>query len=140
MMARSGERKGGGMAFSRWGCGILLVALIPLGWLAAFPQPAWNQSSLKGIKAESQVLMANYPVVPPDYWTNVPKDQWPPTIASLEPFDVTVHTWGVNIGTKPFFDGGWGYGVPRSGKKTDLPMLQECWSEVSPGLFWHGPC
>ena len=42
--------------------------------------------------------------------------------------------------TKPFFDGGWGYGVPRSGKKEDLGMVLGCWSEVSPGLFWHGPC
>lgn len=127
------------MAFGRLGCGILVLALILLGWIAAFPQPAWNQSSLKGIKAESEMLMAAHPEALQEPWT-VPSDQLPPNIAKLEPFMVTIHSWGVDIGTKPFFDGGWGYGVPRSGKKADLPMLPGCWSEPSPGVFWHGPC
>ncbi|MBX3563442.1 MAG: hypothetical protein KF730_02580 [Sphingomonas sp.] len=128
------------MAFNRIGCAILVVVVAPLALLSSCPRPAWNQSSLKAIKAESDMLMTTYPVHPVDRSTEVPQDKWPPAIARLEPYSVTVFDWGVEISTRPGFDGGWGYGVPRSGKKTDLSMLPECWSEVSPGLFWHGPC
>ncbi|MES2987881.1 MAG: hypothetical protein V4808_08240 [Pseudomonadota bacterium] len=104
------------------------------------PQPAWNQATLKAIKAESDTLMATHPVNPPKNWVTVPQDEWPPAIAKLQPEMVTVYNGSVNILTKPFFDGGWGYGVPQSGKVEDLGMLPQCWSEVSRGVFWHGPC
>jgi len=44
----------------------------------------------------------------------------------------------VDITTKEFFDGGWGYGFASN--KQDLSMLEECWSELGDGVFWHGPC
>lgn len=100
--------------------------------------PTRNQATLKEIKAESEQLMKAYPIVPPDAWVNVPRDHWPPAIAKLEPFLVTVHEWGVDISTKPYFDGGWGYMIPR--RKQDLPMPAGCYSEPGPGVFWHGPC
>ncbi len=71
-------------------------------------------------------------------WKIIPKEQWPPIISGLHPEHVTVHTWGVDILTKPYFDGGYGYEVPRS--KTDLPMPASCYSEPSQGVFWYGPC
>ena len=74
----------------------------------------------------------------PKNWKKVPKEQWPLTIASLHPEAVTVHTWGVDIMTKAYFDGGYGYQVPLS--KADLPMPPACYSEPSRGVFWHGPC
>jgi hypothetical protein len=62
----------------------------------------------------------------------------PPAIASLRPEFVTVYNWGVDIPIKLFFDGGWGYHVARD--RRDLPMSDGCYSEVSQGIFWHGPC
>jgi len=44
----------------------------------------------------------------------------------------------VDINTRTFFDGGWGYNVPRS--KRDLPMPADCYSEPIEGVFWHEPC
>ena len=78
------------MAFNRLGCGILVAMLLPLGLLAACPPPAWNQSALTAIKAESDSLMAAYPVKPPEKWVTIPKDRWSPAIATLEPEMVTV--------------------------------------------------
>jgi hypothetical protein len=100
-------------------------------------RPTHNQSELKAIKAEAQSLVATHPIKPKG-WVDVPKSEWPPVIASLQPYSVTVHTWGVDISIKPYFDGGWGYAVSRN--KRDLPMLEKCWSEPGQGVFWHGPC
>ena len=69
---------------------------------------------------------------------DVAETAWPPVIASLRPHFVAVHTWGVSISIKPYFDGGWGYHVARS--KRDLPMPEGCYSEPGEGVFWHGPC
>ncbi len=49
-----------------------------------------------------------------------------------------VHSSGVEIVTKSGFDGGYGYEVPRT--KADLSMPAACYSEPSPGVFWHNPC
>lgn len=97
------------MAFNRWGCGILVFALMPLGCLAIEPQPVWNDSTLKAIKAESNGLMAKYPVKDPQQgWVSVKDAELPPTIASLKPVMVTVYPSYVNIMTKADFDGGLG--------------------------------
>ncbi len=83
--------------------------------------------------------MAAYPIKTPRTWAVIPEGAWPPEIAKLQPWHVTVHRWGVDISVKRDFDGGWGYQVPR-GDKRELPMLQECYWEASSGVFWHGPC
>ena len=69
---------------------------------------------------------------------SIPRAQWPPAIASLKPAFVTVQEWGVDIDVKPYFDGGWGYQIPRN--KRDLPKPAGCYSEPGPDVFWHGPC
>lgn len=116
----------------------VLAALTLLTGCAIPSIPTFNQSTLKAIKAESQVLMATHPAEPSKGWAAIPKSQWPPVIASLQPFAVTVYPRSVHIGIKPYFDGGWGYEIARS--KQDLPMLVECYWELSSGVFWHGPC
>ena len=100
--------------------------------------PTRNQTRLKAIKAEAELLMKTHPIKPPKDWAHLPKSQWPPAIAKLEPYSVTIHPWGVDISTKPYFDGGWGYMIPRQEK--DLPMPAGCYSEPGPGVYWHGPC
>ena len=114
-----------------------MAVLLPLTLLSGCPpHPSYNPFVLDAIRAESRVLIATYPTTA---IARVPDDRLPPVIASLKPESVTVHRWGVDIMTKPFFDGGWGYQVPRRDKR-DLPMLPDCYSEPSPGVFWHEPC
>ena len=115
-----------------------LAFLAALVLLTGCEFPTYNQTKLKAIKAESELLMKTYPIVPPQEWVDVPESQWPPAIAKLHPHFVTVYGWGVAISTKPYFDGGWGYMIPR--RKQDLPMPAGCYSEPGPGVFWHGPC
>lgn len=118
--------------------GIPVIVLMALAIYSAFPHPIHNQAELKAIAAESQRLIAAYPISPSEQSANVPEDKWPPGIASLKPSSVTVRHGMVDITTKPFFDGGWGYGFALD--KRDLTMLVECWSELGHGVYWHGPC
>ncbi len=58
-------------------------------------------------------------------------------IASLEPEAVLVSWSGVHITTKAYFDGGWGYFVPRKGR--ELPEPVERFEEVGYGVYWWHP-
>ena len=116
----------GGGAFA------LLAALTLLTGCIFAPRPTHDPSTLKAIAAESRTLMAARPT--PTYVT-VPKSQWPPVIASLKPFDVTVFSYGVNIATKPYFDGGWGYFVPR--REGELPKPTDRYSELGHDVYWY---
>ncbi|MDV3457288.1 hypothetical protein RZN05_09870 [Sphingomonas sp. HF-S4] len=93
---------------------------------------------MKAVAAESQHLMATYPLSPSTQRADIPKGKWPPAIAQLKPYSVTVLQGMVDITTKPFFDGGLGYGYAPD--KQDLTMLVECWSELGHSVYWHGPC
>jgi hypothetical protein len=109
-----------------------------MSFLSGCNRPISDAKKLEAIRAEAQVLMKTHPPERPRNWRKIPKGQWPATIAGLRPEDVTVHTWGVDIMTKAYFDGGYGYEVPRS--KANHPMPAACYSEPSQGVFWHGPC
>jgi hypothetical protein len=115
---------------------LLAYAVLMLLW--RLPWPVSDPAKLAAIRSEAQALMTRYPAKPPEHSASVPKSQWPATIAGLRPELVTVHKWGVDIPVKFFFDGGWGYHIGRS--KRELPMPEGCYSEVGPGVFWHGPC
>lgn len=117
---------------------IPIVVLIALALYCAFPHPTHDRAQLKAIAAESQRLMAAYPRSPSRQYVHIPKNKWPPAIAGLKPYSVTVRHRMVDITTKPYFDGGWGYGFAFD--KQDLTMLVECWSELGDGVYWHGPC
>ena len=101
-------------------------------------RPISDAAELSAIRREAMALMETHPPQLSPGYTSVAKQDWPAAIARLRPEAITVHTWGVDITTKPYFDGGWGYEVPR--KKADLPMPAACYSEPSEGVFWHGPC
>jgi len=103
-----------------WGVAVCLI-LLAIWWFFG-PYPTYNQTKLKAVKVEAEILVAKHPIKASVYRVKIPKSQWPPAIASLEPEEVSVHRWGVDILIKSYFDGGWGYGVTR--KKQDLPMLQ----------------
>jgi len=122
----------------RRGPTIALAILAVFALLSGCSRPISDTLKLRALKTEAQSLKAGHPIKSPKVWAEVPKSQWPPVIAGLEPYSVTVHQWGVDILVKPDFDGGWGYHVPRN--KRDMPMPAGCYSEPSEGVFWHGSC
>jgi hypothetical protein len=114
------------------------ATLASLALLGGCDWPTVDPRKLKAIKVEAEALVANHPIRPPNEWASVPKQQWPPAITSLQPEFVTVHKWGVDITTKPYPDGGWGYQIAKS--KRLLPMPEGCYWEMYQNVFWHGPC
>ncbi len=117
---------------------ITFATLTVTSILGGCNRPVSDAELLSAIRAEAQRLMKTHPPEQPGKWKDIPKDQWPTAISSLHPEAVTVYVWGVDITTKAYLDGGYGYEVPRS--KADLPMPAACYSEPSQGVFWHGPC
>ena len=115
-----------------------LTTFATLVALAGCERPTHNQYRLEAIRAEAMLLMATHPIDPAKGWLDLPKSELPPAIAGLKPAFVILDRRRVAIVTKPFFDGGWGYEVPRS--KSDLGMPIDCYSEPGKGVFWHGPC
>jgi hypothetical protein len=118
---------------------VATAVLVAIASYSIFPHPTYDRTKLKAVAAESRLLMVTHPIKPPEKWTAVPEGQWPPAIASLRPYSVTVHQWGVDIEAEPFFDGGWGYGVPRN--ESARRMLTDwCYADAGEGVLWHGPC
>ena len=103
-----------------------------LALLGGCAWPTDDPAKLRAIRAESQMLMNAYPAD-----AHVPKAQWPRAIASLEPEFVSIYPDGVHITTKPYFDGGWGYFVPRTAR--DLPGSGGRFEEVGQGVYWWRP-
>ena len=118
--------------------GIAIAILVAIGIYSAFPHPTYDQTELKALAAESQQLISTNPLNGAGQSVDVPKDNWPPVIASLKPVSVHVHYKMVDITTHHGFDGGWGYGFTTD--KQHLTMLVECWSDLGHGVYWHGPC
>lgn len=92
-----------------------------------------DQTELRAIKGEAELLMSEGPA---KGWT-VPKSQWPPAIARLRPQAVTVEADGVDILTRPFFDGGWGYLIPRHGRAAPEPAGR--FSAAGQGVYRYHP-
>lgn len=115
-----------------------IVILIAIVVYYSFPQPTYDQARLEAVARESRGLMAANPIGADMEPIEIPQDKWPPAIASLKPVSVTVRRRMVDITTKPFFDGGWGYGFATD--KQNLTMLAECWWELGHDVYWHGPC
>ena len=106
--------------------------------LGGCDEPIFNTAKLPKVKAEAFALMRTHPIGARASEREVPRAEWPPAIASLNPRWVAVRQGSVDIMTRTFFDGGWGYNVPRSVR--DLPMPKRCYSEPTEGVFYHSPC
>ena len=119
-----------------WLCGWCGIAALAL--LGGCDRPIFHMTRLQQVRTEAFLLMRSHPVDPASNARDVPRTEWPPAIASLNPVWVDVRVGSVDIITREFFDGGWGYNVPRS--KRDLSMPARCYSEPSEGVYWHGPC
>lgn len=113
-------------------CGAVILAAIVL-LIACEPRPTWDRTRLKAIRAEAELLMAKPPATDRD----LPKAAWPQTIAGLHPEFVSVYADGVEIMTKPYFDGGWGYFVPRDPRTPPQPAGR--FEMAGEGVYWHHP-
>jgi hypothetical protein len=118
---------------------IIRSAFLAMVMLSSCDWPVSDPANPRAIRAEAAILMNAYSPIQPSNLVTVPKAHWPDEIARLQPKEVSVHPWGVDIIVQRGFDGGWGYHVPRR-DKSDLPMPAMCYSEPSKGVFWHGPC
>jgi hypothetical protein len=106
--------------------------LAAMALLAGCNRPTSDAVKLAAIEAEARTLMTGFPAE-----AAVPKAQWPQAIASLEPESVAVDADGVHITTKAYFDGGWGYFVPRRREYVPEPAGQ--FREVRKGVYWWHP-
>jgi hypothetical protein len=100
--------------------------------LAGCAWPTDDPIKLEAIRAESQILMDAY-----SSEASVPSNKWPRAIADLEPEFVSIYTDGVHITTKAYFDGGWGYFVPRQVDYVPEPVGR--FKRLSHGVYWWHP-
>ena len=125
---RPGARRLGSV-FQRQKLIAALAVLTALASVGGCEWPTIRPAELKAIKAESQWLLSTHPSD-----AEVPRARWPDTIASLEPEFVSVRPDGVHIMTRAYFDGGWGYFVPRN--EHDRPEPAGRFEEVGQGIYW----
>jgi hypothetical protein len=129
---------------------LAMALALPVGctWLlrTGLTWPTHDEATLKAIRAESEHLMMTFPVSPRESsgdavagrdYVEVPKGRWPPVIASLRPYFVTVFRDGVEIYMKPGLDGGWSYFVLRD--RRDKPNWGQPYSDLGQGVYWMSP-
>lgn len=110
----------------------LIVSVLALTLLGGCMSPTRDPALLKAINAEARTLMS---ALPPGVYEDVPKENWPDAIASLEPERVVVRPDGADIILKVFFDDSWGYFVPRTAEHS--PMPAERFSNLGQGVYWY---
>ena len=124
-----------------------IAAFLVLGVLAStalmvsrYPRSISDPVRLRSVRSEAMDLMTRYatPRGSKSNFVSVPQNRLPAAIAALQAERVTVDAGMVDISIRSYFDGGWGYHIPKN--RTDLPMPAECYSEPLSGVFWHGPC
>src|SRR5687767_232914 len=115
---------------------IVLIGAVILGLalLNRCPAPTSHPARLSAIKASAVSLMSLYPANVPE---DVPQARWPVEIGALEPQSVYIDASGVHITTAPYFDGGWGYFVPRH--EHQLPEPRQRFRHVGRGVYWWHP-
>lgn len=110
---------------------VALAVVAALALLGGCARPTRDPVKLKAIKAEARTLLKTYPTD-----AEVSKARWPRAIASLEPEFVSINSDGVHITTEPYFDGGWGYFVPRRERSRPEPVGR--FEDVGQDVYlWH---
>ncbi|RYY24143.1 MAG: hypothetical protein EOP62_17765 [Sphingomonadales bacterium] len=110
------------------------ILAIALTLLSGCAWPTYDKAILASVKAEARALQKAYPTMD---FEQVPKEAWPKTIASLKPELVFVSIDGVDILTKPYFDGGWGYFVVIDDGVA--PQPEGRYSKLGEGIYWSHP-
>jgi len=116
---------------------LFLASAPALTLLNACARPIVDVAKLEAIRKEARSLARSHPLADQGA-VDIPKSQWPPAIASLDPKNVTVDHQRVDILIQQGFDGCYGYEIPRDG--VSLAMQAQCYSQPGKGIFWHNPC
>jgi len=111
-----------------------LVILLSVGSILGCAFPTHDRDKLAAVRAESYALLQAHVTT---QVSEIPEREWPSAIASLRPETVWVDKDGVEILVKPFFDGGYGYYVPREGREQQVS--RELFKNLGQGVFWHHP-
>jgi hypothetical protein len=98
------------------------------------PRPTHDAAKLQEIASAAQTVLASHPAGAPQ---QLPPNQLPQGITRLHPQLVIAEAEGLEIVTKPYFDGGWGYYVRRPGR--ELPQPKARFSELGTGVYWFHP-
>ena len=111
--------------------GLAIIAI--LASLTGCRQPVQDTVTLQAIEREAKALAARTPASQ----QFVPKSRWPHHIAQLDPMSVTISPDGVDILTKPYFDGGWGYFITLDSRKG--PPSGPHFSKIGHDIYWYQP-
>lgn len=111
---------------------VALAVVAALALVNGCARPIRDPAKLEAIKAEAQLLLKAYPTD-----TELPEARWPRAVASLEPEFVSINSDGIHITMEPYFDGGWGYFVPR--RERSLPEPAGRFEDVGQGVYWWHP-
>jgi hypothetical protein len=111
---------------------LTLCLIAAFGLLTACAFPTRDQEVLNAVEAEARVLFRAHPGD-----AELRRENWPPAIATLSPEFVHINPRGIYITTKPYFDGGWGYFIPRL--EGVLPEPVGRFEPVGSGVYWWHP-
>lgn len=96
--------------------------------------PPESPSTLRAIAGEARDLMRR----PRSEWNSLgPTSALSPSIAALKPDFIVVNEHGVDIVTTAFFDGGWGYYVPKSSQPKADQIFRH--RNLGHGVYWFHP-
>lgn len=95
-------------------------------------RPTLDKAEVAAIRSGAMRLMRIAPDRNPD------PDLLPEAIRRLQPDLVIVRRDSVEIITKSWFDGGWGYHV--TARRPAPPMPDRCYLALADNIYWHGPC
>ena len=110
------------------------LAAVMLIILTQCARPTRDQEILAAIRAEAEILMSDHQT---ESSVSIPEDRWPPAIARLEPEFVSIVSDGAYLMMKPYFDGGWGYFIPRD--PGELPEPAGRFSALGQDVYWYRP-
>ncbi len=98
-------------------------------------RPTLDKTELAAIRSGAMRLMRT-DASPPD--RDPDPDALPEAIRRLQPDHVIVRRNSVDIITKSWFDGGWGYYVTVDRAAPSMPI--GCYLPIGDNIYWHNPC
>jgi hypothetical protein len=113
---------------------IALVGVV-LIVLTGCARPTLDQAGRQALAAEAAAMLST--IAPDEVGVSLPRDQWPPTILSLEPQDVRATASGLYVSMGSFLAMESGYFVPRN-EAAFSPMAggDPSYRSLGDGVYW----
>jgi hypothetical protein len=99
--------------------------------------PALDQAARRSVAAEAAALLDATPANE-GLGTSIPQSQWPKTIRSLDPQDVSAKAIGLYVSMGAVFTQEWGYFIPRN-EAAFSPMAggDPSYRGLGDGVYWY---